>query len=292
MNLQKYHNMKLSITDAHVHYFNTGIMDYPWLEQVPAINRNFETQEYKDATKDIMVDKIVFVQCECLPEQYRAEINYVGNLSKFDSRIQGIVAYFPLEKANAENDLKRLIQENRLIKGIRRLEEKLSLYKDDKFIQNLGLLQQYGLSFDICVKSNQIDSAVHLVSKQPEISYMLNHLGKPDIKNYEYKDWSKAIKKLAANPNVYCKISGMFNEADWKNWKTEDLKPYYDLVKEEFGVDRLVFGGDWPVVTLVDSYSRWMEAFLDLTKDLSHETLKKIVADNANHFYKLNSNHA
>lgn len=278
--------MNLSITDAHVHFFDTDILEYPWLNEVPAIKRTFDSTHYHYATETLPIEQIVFVQCECLPEQYSKEISYVSNLAKKDKRIQGIVPYFPLEKANAEEEITHLIQ-NKLIKGIRRLEEDESLYRNPAFIRNLSFLRQNDLSFDICLKSHQLPAAIHMVEQQPEILYMLDHLGKPDIRNMEFKKWSAAINTLAKNPNVYCKISGMLNEANHDTWRIEDLKPYFEHVAEQFGADRMVFGSDWPVVTLVDSYDSWLSTFFELTKNCSEGELKKILSENANRFYRL-----
>lgn len=256
------------------------------MNEVPAIKRTFDSSHYQYATETLPIEQIVFVQCECLPEQYLNEISYVSQLAEKDNRIRGIVPYFPLEKDDAEERLKNLIQ-NKLIKGIRRLEENESLYTNPIFIRNLSLLQQNNLSFDICLKSDQLSAANFMVEQQPEISYMLDHLGKPDIRNTEFKKWSAAIKTLAKNPNVYCKISGMLNEANHEHWKIEDLKPYFEYVAEQFGTDRMVFGSDWPVVTLVDTYHNWLSIFLELTKDYSEGDVKKILSENANRFYRL-----
>lgn len=286
MDNHRHKHINLSITDAHVHFFDTDKLAYPWLNEVPAIKRTFDSSHYQYATETLPIEQIVFVQCECLPEQYLNEISYVSQLAEKDNRIRGIVPYFPLEKDDAEEQLKNLIQ-NKLIKGIRRLEENESLYTNPTFIRNLSLLQHNNLSFDICLKSDQLSAAIFMVEQQPEISYMLDHLGKPDIRNTEFKKWSAAIKTLAKNPNVYCKISGMLNEANHEHWKIEDLKPYFEHVAEQFGTDRMVFGSDWPVVTLVDTYHNWLSIFLELTKDYSEGDVKKILSENANRFYRL-----
>jgi len=277
----------LKVTDAHVHFWDTDALMYPWLDEVPILKKPFGLQRYQSATQGrANVEKLVFVQCECLPQQYLEEVAYVTALAGEYAAIQGIVAYFPLEDDNASTQLEGLAK-NKLIKGIRRLEEDESLYQRPAFLKNLPLLLEHGLSFDICVKSWQLPAAVQLVQQQPEISYMLDHLGKPDIWHQEFKAWSAAIKTLAQNPNVYCKISGMFTEANPESWKLEDLQPYFMEVYAQFGADRMVFGSDWPVLTLVDSYSRWLDTFLELSKDLSEKELHSILSENANRFYKL-----
>lgn len=275
-----------NITDAHLHFFDKDALNYPWLQEVPLLNKNFNINDFQIDTDEISITRIVFVQCECAPEQYLEEVNYVTKLANADNRIQAIIAYFPLDKVTADKEITHLLA-NKLVKGVRRLEENPSLYRNPAFLKNLDLLKENELSFDICVKSEQLSSVVHLVERQPEISYMLDHLGKPDIKNREFKQWATSINQLATNPNVYCKISGMLNEADHANWKVEDLKPYFDKAIEKFGPVRLVFGSDWPVLTLVDTYSKWIDTFMELTKDLPENSIKMILSENANRFYKL-----
>jgi L-fuconolactonase len=277
----------LNITDAHVHFWDTDALTYPWLDDVPFLKKTFDMPAYRSATETVAnINKVVFVQCECLPQQYLAEVECVTSLANKYQNIQGIVAYFPIEKDHAQQQLENLAK-NKLIKGIRRLEEDDSLYRNPAFIKNLSFLKAHGLSFDICVKSHQLPAAVHMVQQQPDIPYMLDHLGKPDIRHQEFNEWSAAIKSLAKNSNVYCKISGLLTEADPEAWQLEDLKPYFMEVCEQFGADRMVFGSDWPVVTMVDSYSCWFDTFLELSKDFSAIELQKVLSENANRFYKL-----
>ncbi|MNH38072.1 Amidohydrolase [compost metagenome] len=117
---------------------------------------------------------------------------------------------------------------------------------------------------------------------------MLDHLGKPAIKAGEINEWKMHIKALAENPNVFCKLSGLITEADWQSWTVTDLEPYFYYAIEQFGFDRLVFGSDWPVVTLAGSYEKWMNSFLTMCRAFAEHDIKKILYENALKFYKLN----
>jgi len=293
--------MDLRLVDAHLHLWNVDYLTYPWLKGMPDLNKSFDLDIFQLQTRDLKfeagnveeytrslkLEKMVFMQCECLPSQYLDEVNYISKLANIDKRIQGIISWFPLENEGTEEQLQELIK-SPLIKGIRRLEETpTSLFSNPVFVANLDLLSKYDLTFDICAKNNLLKTAIQLTEKKPGIKYMLDHMGKPDIKNKEIVSWKENIRLLAKNPNVYCKISGLVTEADLQNWDIDQLQPYFDHVLEQFGIDRLVFGSDWPVLNLATSYQKWIEAVMILCSDFSEEELNKLFRENARGFYKL-----
>ncbi len=275
------------ITDAHVHFWNTESLHYPWLDEVPAIKRTFGLADYEAATSGIPVSDMIFLQCECLPAEYLAEVDYITALAEKEPRIRGIVSYFPLEAPDAEEQL-RVLMRNKLVKGIRRLEEEpTSLYRDPRFLANMALLNRHNLSFDICLHAPQLPAAVQLVQAAPDNRYILDHFGKPAIKTGAFTRWQTHIKALAEQPNVYCKLSGLVTEADWETWTMADLRPYVDTVLEYFGPHRIAFGGDWPVVTLASSYSRWYETAQELCRALAPSDIDNIFHRNALNFYQI-----
>ena len=122
-------------------------------------------------------------------------------------------------------------------------------------------------------------NTVEMVGRCPDTSFILDHIGKPDIRNGEFKPWKSQLQALSLFPNVVCKVSGMVTEADHESWSKENLKPYIDHVMECFGIDRVMFGGDWPVVTLAAEYSQWVEALDWATSGWSGEEMKKLYGD-------------
>jgi L-fuconolactonase len=284
---QSNHCMQTPIIDAHLHLWDIERFSYPWLESVPGINRNFTIADYLEESKGASPEAMVFVQCECKPASYKEEIKFISEIAAQEKRIKGIVCWFPLELSYVADDLVELVK-NPLIRGIRRLEESPSLYQNGAFIENLGLLHTHNLSFDICLKAHQLPAAIHLVNKQPNVKYMLDHLGKPAIESGEIDQWKAYIKDLASNPSVFCKLSGMVTEADWNSWRIDDLRPYLSYAIEQFGFDRLVFGSDWPVVNLASSYQTWLTTFLTLCSEYDKKDVEKMLYHNALEFYKLN----
>lgn len=275
----------VSVTDSHVHFWDLEALHYPWLENVPDIRKSFGLSDYAAATQGIPITKMIFVQGECLPDEYMAEVAYVSELAERDARVSGIVAYFPLEDPGADAKLASLTR-NPLVKGVRRLEEDpVSLYGNRDFIRGMDLLRAHGLTFDLGVKAHQLSASLQLVEQQPALRYMLDHCGKPNIKGGEFLNWKSQVRDLASNPNVHCKLSGLVTEADFGQWTVDQLRPYVDTVIDLFGVNRIAFGGDWPVVTLAAAYRSWYDAADVLCSGLTPAERHLVFYKNALDFY-------
>jgi len=281
---------KYSIIDSHVHLWNPDILNYPWLEGNSLLNRPYLLEDYINACGKINVEKIVFVQAECDPSQYLKEVQFVTNLAHHNSKISAIVSWAPLEKGEeVKAELDKLFQ-NKLVKGIRRIiqyEKDPEFCLQYNFVKGAQCLYAYDFSFDLCVSNLQLGNAVKLVEQCTHIQFILDHIGKPDIKNNLFEPWKTEIRKLSQMPNVYCKISGLVTEADHKTWEKEDLLPYIYHILECFGFDRVLYGGDWPVVLLASDYNRWFNTLVDIVNMFSEDEIHKLFYDNAAKFYKL-----
>ena len=143
------------------------------------------------------------------------------------------------------------------------------------------------MSFDICIRDHQLPVAIELVKACPEVSFILDHCGNPDIKNRNYEVWRERIVEIASLPNVAIKVSGIVVNTDIENWTVEDLRPAVEHVIASFGWDRVMFGSDWPVCTLAASYRQWFDALNFLVKDASEENKRKLFKENAVKFYRL-----
>jgi L-fuconolactonase len=155
------------------------------------------------------------------------------------------------------------------------------------FVRGTQLLPHFGLSCDLCIYHRQLPSVIELVSLCPQTSFVLDHLGKPNVRGHVLDPWRDQIRTLAGYPNVSCKVSGIVTEADPEHWTRDHLAPYVEHVLASFGEDRVIFGGDWPVVLTASSYRRWVEALDALTAGLSPTARHKLWADNARKFYRL-----
>ena len=277
------------IIDAHLHLWDPDNLRYPWLDNKEKLNRTFLLRDYDNATESLQVEKMVFVQCECIVSQCELEVAWATSLAKLDTRIQGVVPLAPLEQADVIETLERYAT-NPLIKGIRRIiqfESDPEFCLKPEFIRGVQLLGRFNFTFDICINWKQLPQTIALVSKCPDVKFMLDHIAKPDIKNKQQDSWRRDIQRLAAFPNVFCKLSGLVTEADFVKWTPDDLKPYVGHILDCFGVHRLVFGGDWPVVTQAATLRQWVDTLDGILGHLSQDELRSIYRENAARFYRL-----
>jgi len=282
---------KFPIVDTHVHLWHPKQLRYPWLAEVRTLNRPYLLKDYIEAYGALEIESIVFVQCDTHPDDGLKETAWVTSLAAVEPRIQGIVAWAPLEEGAQVAPFVEKLAENRLVKGIRRLiqSESVDFCVQPNFVSGVKVLSRYGLSFDICIFHPQLANAIRLVEQCPHVQFILDHIGKPDIKNQLFDPWKQEIKTLAAFPNVHCKISGLVTEADLEKWTPADLQPYIEHVINCFGFDRVIYGSDWPVSTQASDYPRWVQTLKDAVSGCSSEELRNLFRDNAIKFYRLDS---
>jgi L-fuconolactonase len=281
------------IIDAHVHLWNPARFRMPWLEEIPALKRPYELEQYQMDTAGLPIEGIIYVEVDVAPEVALHETQWIVDFAQHDSRILGIVAAARIEEQEQLRPyLENLVALGPYIKGVRRNlqgETAPGFCLQPAFIKGIRLLPEYDLSFDLCLTHAQLPDVIQLVRLCPETRFILDHLGKPDIRDHVLDPWRDHIRELASFPNVMCKLSGMVTEADHQHWVPEDLAPYIAHVLDTFGEDRVLFGSDWPVMLLATSYHRWVQVLDDLTAHLTPAAKRKLWAENARRCYRLHS---
>ncbi len=281
--------MNFPITDSHLHLWDNRALNYPWLDQVPSLNQPYSLSELMEATHSLHIESFVFVQAECDPAQSLAEAAWVKELSRRDPRIHGIVAHAPLEQGAAVHAHLAELKKNNLVKGVRRVlpVENNDFCLQDNFVAGVKLLAEFDFSFDICARAEQLPAVINLVTQCQQVQFVLNHLGKPNVAEKQLQPWQENLQKLAALPNVWCKISGLITEAHHQKWRSEDLKPYLLHALNVFGFDRVMFGSVWPEVNLAASYTHWVHTLQNLLRDHPEQELRKLFHENTWRCYKL-----
>lgn len=272
--------------DAHQHFWQYQPETHGWIsDEMSILRKDFMPEELKTALADFSFAGSVAVQAD---ETY-AENEFLLEIAQKNDYIKGIVGWVDLLDPQAEVKMIAL-KSTPAIVGFRTImqgspDEK---YLGNKlFLDNVKRLATFDYTFDLLVHNNQLDSLIRFTDNLPDNRFMLDHLGKPSIKYKEYKTWKTQIKVLAANPNIYCKLSGMTTEADLKNWRYIDLFPYMEIAAEYFGLDRICFGSDWPVCLAAGSFATTYSVVDQFCAQLKQEEKDKIFGLNTKEFYKL-----
>jgi L-fuconolactonase len=222
-------------------------------------------------------------------DQSESETKFLLNLAEADHRILGVVGWVDLRAADLPERLEYFAKFDSLL-GFRHVvqdEPNDRFLLGPEFLRGISHLERYGFTYDILIFPRQLPAAVEFVKKFPAQRFVLDHIAKPDIRSGKADGWRDGIRALAAHPNTYCKLSGMVTEANWSSWRESDFRPYLDVVFEAFGVDRLMFGSDWPVCLLAASYERVVGLVDDYLQNFSTADRDKIFFANAARFYGL-----
>jgi len=259
--------------DAHVHFWDPGHLDYPWLHEVPALLRPLLPADLVRENRSTGADLpagVVVVEADRAPDQALAEVEWVLGLSSVGPRTVGVVAHADVERgADCAGGLGRLVVAPGVV-GVRRLlqDQRPGFSTRPGFVAGVALVGGHGLPFDLCIRSHQLPEVTELVRRLPEVLFVLDHLGKPEVTASGYARWAADLARLAALPNVRCKLSGLATEADPGHRTAADLAPFLRHAVDVFGPSRTMFGSDWPVLTLATSYARWLDLVRDAVDDL------------------------
>jgi L-fuconolactonase len=249
------------------------------------IQRDFWPQELKPVLDENGFDGSVVVQSD----QSEGENEFqLSNATQFDF-IKGVVGWVDLRSPSVEKRLKYYSQFKKM-KGFRHVlqgEKDRAFMLQPAFMKGISLLKKYNFTYDILVFPDQLKHITTFVKAFPGQPFIIDHMAKPSIKDKKSDEWKKDIEKIAEYENVYCKISGMVTEADWKQWKKEDFTLYIEIVTKAFGTDRILFGSDWPVCLVAASYEKVLEIVTNHFSSFSKNEQELFFGGNAIKFYNL-----
>jgi len=274
------------IVDSHQHFWEVGRFDYPWMSpDVEVLCRDYLPPALASVLNRNGVDKTIVVQASNSLEETR----WLLSLAEHNAFIGGVVGWVDLRSADVARQLDEFATHPKF-KGVRHLVE--SEPADDWLTQQNtlnGLLQlsSRALSYDLLVHTRHLEHVKKVADECPELHLVIDHLAKPPIARREIDEWAGEIKEIASRPNVWCKLSGLVTEADWANWRVEDLQPYVEKVLEYFGPARMMFGSDWPVCLLAASYDQVLESFELLLAGLDDKDKRRVFSESAIEFYRI-----
>ncbi len=271
--------------DAHHHVWKLGKFDYSWMSGLNVLLHDFGPEELRPLLNKIGIDRTVLVQTIASVDETR----WFLELSRKNDFIAGVVGWVDLIDPSVGETLDEL-RKDPLLKGVRHVvhdEPDPNWLLRPEVHRGLGELGRRELTYDLLIRPQHLPGALQVVKKFPGLQFVVDHIAKPQLVRRGWDDWAPAMRELARAPNVYCKLSGMITEADVTAWKPSDLKPYVEYVIEQFGVDRVMFGSDWPVCLLAGSYQQVVAALAENLSDLSPLEQRKVFGDVATRFYRL-----
>ena len=273
--------------DAHQHFWEYNSKRDIWIDDsMEVIRRDFLPEHLESILKQNNVDGCIAIQAD----QSEAETTFLLDCAKENTFIKGVVGWVDLCADNIEKRLS-YFSTNLKFKGVRHIvQAEASDYMLQQDFQNgIAKLEKFNLTYDILIFPEQLSAAVELVNKFPNQKFVLDHIAKPNIAKSEIESWRTNIQNLAKYKNVYCKLSGMLTESNIKDSNYEDFVPYMDVVFDVFGVDRILYGSDWPVCLLAGDYNDQLQVLERYISNLSEESKSKVMGENAIKFYNLNS---
>ena len=271
--------------DSHQHFWKYDPTRQEWIDSTMAsIKHDFLPENLIPELNLHQVDGSVVVQAE---ESLR-ETAWLLDICSEEEKIKGVVGWANLSSDDLDKDLDQFSASKKL-KGYREVLQSKSkeYFLNPEFIRGLSKIGKRGYTYDLLIFSSQLEEAIELIKKSPEQPIVIDHLAKPKIKLGTWREWKKQMSLLSEREYIYCKLSGMITEADWKNWKAEDLSPYLEICLELFGPNRLMFGSDWPVCLLAGTYSQVTQVIQDFLSPLSADEKESIWGKTACDFYNL-----
>lgn len=272
--------------DAHQHFWKFDPVRDSWInDELSVIRKDFLPEDLQPILQQNNIEGCIVVQSDQTEKENEFQLINAGSVDF----VKGVVGWVDLQSGTVEDRL-AYYSSFKKMKGFRHIlqgEEDRALMLKGAFMNGISKLQKFGFTYDILIFPDQLKYAAELVHAFPNQKFVIDHIAKPAIKDHLIEDWKKDIRALAGYENLYCKISGMVTEADWKNWKQADFYPYMDTVVEAFGTSRIMFGSDWPVCLVAASYKQMFEIVKVYFENFSEIEKEKFYGGNAIQFYNL-----
>ncbi len=272
--------------DAHHHLWKYNTRDYTWMDDsMSVLKHDYLPDDLESEFKHTGIRGTVVVQAR----QNLEETSWLLEQADQYSFIQGVVGWVDLRSMELGKELEEFVVHPKLV-GVRHVihdeaDDDFMLRPD--FIKGIAQLEAFDLTYDLLLFPRHLERAIKLVEKFPRQRFVLDHLGKPMIKAGIMEPWKSDITRLAAMPNVWCKLSGMVTEADHKQWQYKDLLPYMEVALDSFGPERIMLGSDWPVCKLAGEYSEVVKIVQEFIEALKLRDKERILYQNAIDCYQL-----
>lgn len=274
------------VIDSHQHFWKYERKKHSWIDdKMKVIRKDFMPSDLEKVYQQNNIDGCVAVQAD----QTSAETDFLLDLSSKNNFIKGVVGWVDLRGNDIETVLEKYRKFEKL-KGFRHVvqgeaDHNFLLRKD--FLRGISALEKHDFTYDILVFPHQLGSVLEFVKRFPNQKFVIDHIAKPYIKDGFFDGWAILMKEIAKQENVFCKVSGMITEADYKTWTQAQLQKYLEVVFTAFGTDRILFGSDWPVCLVAGNYTQVKEIVTNFISKFSKVEQQAVMGNNAIKFYNL-----
>src|SRR5690242_6403077 len=272
--------------DSHQHFWKFEPTEYGWIgPHMTVLRRDLLPEDFEIEKQEAGIDRSIAVQARSSVE----ETAWLLELANANESVAAVVGWVPLGARDVESHIERFADDPKML-GVRHVVQD---EPDDEYLlrpdfnAGVAVLRRFGLVYDILIFERHLPAAIEFVDRHPSQAFVLDHIAKPRIREGLLSPWQERIRELARRPNVYCKLSGVVTEAHWQRWTPDDLQPYFDTVLEAFTPKRLMFGSDWPVLLLAETYQGWYSVVKKAIKTLSESEQARIWGDTAAQAYSL-----
>lgn len=280
------------VVDAHHHFWDTSdhTFDYYWMtDDLAAIRGRFYPDDLRPVLASRGIDRTILIQT--IPSLPETEL-FLATAAATDF-VAGVVGWVDLADPDVASTIAGLKArpDGKKLVGIRHQahdEPDPDWLRRPDVQRGIDAVLRADLAYDVLVRDRESPAALDLVRRFPHGRFVIDHIAKPNIKEHEIEPWASLMKPLAECPNVWVKVSGMIEEADWTNWRPEELVPYVRRLLDWFGASRLIFGSNWPVCLLAGSYTQVYDALAQALGDISSADRERIFGGNATEAYRLN----
>jgi L-fuconolactonase len=292
----------IAVVDTHQHLWDIDKFHLPWLETAGVLRRSFVAKDYREATKHLRVIKSVYMEIDVTPAEQVAEAEYVIELCRSGQLPTAAAVIGGRPASEGFPAYVRRFRCNKYVKGVRQVlaeaQPEKPFFLERTFVNNVRLLGELGMSFDLCLPASMLEAGAKLVDACPGTRFILDHCGNANVATFraaagaeaarrEVEAWRRSIARLAERKQVVCKISGIIASVPQGRLAPDDLAPIVNHCLDSFGPDRVMFGSDWPVCTQRASLQRWVEVLAAIVAGRSRQQQSKLFAENALKFYAL-----
>ena len=279
------------IVDTHQHLWDLNILQLDWLNEEPCdrLAQNYLLDDYASAIRGYEISKTSYIEVDVHPKQFLTEAETVLELCRRDDNPMVAAVFGGRPSAANFGDYVARFRDDPHVKGIRQCLVALPPNEclQEGFIAGVRLLGELGLIFDIEAPAEQMEISAKLCDTCPDTRFILDHCGHPEFQSSDISVWQRDVVELAKRDNIVVKISGILAHAKSEDWTVVELAPSINHLLDVFGPDRVMFGSDWPVVTINGTFSRWMDALVEIVADRPADEQRKLFHDNAIRVYGL-----